>query len=75
MLLAFLYWFSDGQEHFDVPVGTDRAIRFAAIPMTMQAPVSISSNTDGEDGEHIEEGDPVFEVGTYGSEFDDGQEA
>lgn len=75
MLLAFLYWFSDGQEHFDVPVGTDRVIRFAAIPMTMQAPVSITSNTDGEEGEHIEEGDPVFEVGTDESDFDDGQEA
>lgn len=74
MLLAFLHWVSDGQEYFETSVGNQRVIRFSAIPMTMQAPVSISSMTDTEEAANIEEGDPVFEVGADES-FDDVQDA
>lgn len=61
LMLAFLFWLSEGKEHIDIPVGIDRVVCIGAMPLTMQSPVSITSpNDEKEDG--IEEEDPVFEA-------------
>jgi len=70
MLLAFLFWTADGQNTFDVPVGGGRVLKFSTMPVTMQAPVSISSASDTAADGVLEEGDPVFNVG-HGEEDDD----
>jgi len=74
LLLAFLAWLSDGKEHIDVPVGGDRILRFGAMPLTMQAPVSIQSeNDDADEDAAVELGDPVFEAALDEREGDDGE--
>jgi hypothetical protein len=66
LMLALLYWLAEGRPLFDVPTGAERQFRFSAMPITMQAPVSITSPNDQVDEAALEEGDPVFE-----SEFDE----
>lgn len=64
LLLAFLSWVSGGDPYIDLPVGEDRVLRFAAMPITMQSPVSIVSEADALPADiSLEEGDPVFEAG------------
>lgn len=69
LMLAFLFWLSEGKDHIDLPVGSDRVIRVGAMPLTMQAPVSITSPNDEKD-DGIEEGDPVFEAELHEGDAD-----
>ena len=41
MLLAFLYWLSDGQKHFHVPVGSEVLLSLHLPPVIFSSPVSI----------------------------------
>ncbi len=49
MLLAFLYWLSDGGTSLIVPVGSDAALSLRLPPVTFSAPVSIILPDDDEE--------------------------
>jgi hypothetical protein len=70
LMLAFLWWLSNGEETVTVPAGTDRTIQLAAFPVTMTAPVSIRSEGDLSAPDR-EEGDPVYDQ-RGDEEVDDG---
>jgi hypothetical protein len=74
LMLAFLYWLSEGEDTLDISVGTDRLIRIGAMPVTMQAPVSIASPTDKIEGDEIEDEDPVFQAERDEGDAADGED-
>jgi TIR domain len=75
LLLAFLYWASEGKAFIDLPVGKDRIIQVGAMPVTMHAPVTVASANDGvaDDGA-LEDGDPVFDAEQDDGDHLDGDE-
>lgn len=60
MLLAFLFWFSEGERQILLETGSSSGIKVKVPPITMVSPVSVTHEND-EEPEDIETDDPVFE--------------
>jgi hypothetical protein len=58
LLLAFLFWLTDGKEELNIKLGSDQTLRISPIPITMLSPVSI--NSLNEETSNLETDDPVF---------------
>jgi hypothetical protein len=65
MLLAFLYWLSDGSTLMTVPVNSTEGIILRLPPLLFQSPVSIpvaAKGAEADEGEESDEDDPSPEL-------------
>ena len=60
MLLAFLFWLSNGENYVFLETGVSSGIKIEVPPITMISPISVSHD-NSEEPEEIEVDDPVFE--------------
>jgi len=74
MLLAFLFWLSDGGTALRVPLASTSFLELDVPPVRMSAPVSILAQGDATESEEVdpESGDVVFEVSEDDPEDVDG---